>query len=159
MGSLRELEVAGRAPHRRSASTLSILLTLAFAAACAHGNRKSDTLVRLDACDTVSKVRGPAPAAMPALRPTSAATGAVVGTAADRATGAAIGGVNVRLLGRVSYVLVSDSSGRFQAADLRPGLYSVVVTRIGFEAIQDSVSVLPNAVDTLRYSLQYRSCP
>lgn len=83
----------------------------------------------------------------------------LIGTVADRGSGAALADAVVRLRGGTAQDVVTDSGGRFATSDLRPGQYAVLVTRIGYSPLHDSVRLAQGALDTVRYTLQYYSCP
>jgi hypothetical protein len=119
--------------------------------------RGGDIVVGL--CDTVSNVRSPVPASLPAITAPRPGTGALIGVMTDRQTDAALALVVVRGNGPQNWAVRSDSSGGFRAVDLTPGRYEVVVTRIGYEVVRDTVSIVAGRINTLRVPLRYRSCP
>lgn len=97
------------------------------------------------------------PRGLAAQDPT-AATGAIGGRVTSTANGGAIGGASVRALalparsaaGSVS----ANDEGRYRLAGLRPGLYAVVATRIGYQLRRvDTVRVRAGETTTLDLAL------
>lgn len=137
----------------------TVPLLFLMAAGCSRISRGQQNNVVLGSCDTVSRVVGRSPSAFPSKRPSAPDAGLVVGTVEDNRTGAALANVTVRLSGATTVTVVTGVEGEFSSDDLAPGLYHVLVTRIGYDAVHDSLRVTATMVDTLRYRLQYRSCP
>jgi iron complex outermembrane receptor protein len=79
--------------------------------------------------------------------------GRVSGTLQDQ-TGAALGGVTVRLRGAESRDAQTTSTGAFDVQDLRPGEYRVTAEKSGFESIERAIRVGPG--ETVRLSLVLR---
>ncbi len=82
----------------------------------------------------------PAPAAAaPAL--VAQAASVVNGTVSD-SNGAPIAGASVALTGRASYSATTDSHGRFSIADVAPGIYSISVSKPGYNRAVQTVAVV-----------------
>ena len=84
--------------------------------------------------------------------PAAAQTGVIAGRVIDRATGAAIGNARVEayLVPGRGKSATTDAEGRFRLADLVPGSYSVVVSRIGTQLRREiGVVVREGATTTL----------
>jgi hypothetical protein len=138
----------------------SVLMGLTAIGALACGGRRSlRPSIVLQPCDTVSTRQGPLPGPLRVSQRPSSAAGVFVGTTSDRQTGAALDNVNVRFRGTGRFDALTDSTGVFGTIEMAPGLYTVLVTRIGYEAAHDTIRLAAGQVDTLRYRLQYRSCP
>ncbi len=120
---------------------------------------ETEQQVSLSACDTVSQVQSPIPARLPAVSRPDGSMSSVVGMVQDRQTGAALAGVVLRFESLRQENARTDSAGGFVLRNLPPGTYHVFVTRIGYDAVRDTLSLSAAVVDTVSYRLQYRSCP
>ncbi|HWA40002.1 MAG TPA: carboxypeptidase regulatory-like domain-containing protein, partial [Gemmatimonadales bacterium] len=87
------------------------------------------------------------------LRPTGSlaaqVNGAITGRVVDGATGNPISGAQVRILG-TGQGAATDTGGRFRVREVRPGRWTVTVTRIGYrQGRRDSVAVIGGEVARL----------
>lgn len=78
--------------------------------------------------------------------------GSITGTVTDSETGEALIGANVVIKGTTNGD-VTDPSGKFEIKDLANGTYVVVASFVGFQAIEQSVSVSGSAV-TIDFQLE-----
>ena len=142
---------------------MGVVLLAAGLAACrpsAHAHTPM-AVVPVGTCDTVSTNKGPPPGALVPLQPSSPSVGVVMGTVADRETGAALAGAVIRLVGAQSSRNnnTSDAAGRFSIPDVTPGSYAITVAKTGYLAIGDSIHVSANQAATVHFALPYHSCP
>lgn len=121
-------------------------------------SRRQANTVPIGSCDTVSTVLTGPPPRLPAFSFSSSAA-AVVGTVQDRQTAVAVQGAVVQLRGSVAHDVGTDANGGFSVSDLPSGDYTVSVVRVGYDAVRDSIRLTGGRVDTVRYAMQYRSCP
>ena len=82
-----------------------------------------------------------------------AQTGTVIGTVADRGTGQPIDAARAQVVG-TSLVGASDTRGAFVLRGVKPGTYTVRVSRIGFRPEVSSVTL---SVSSRRRSRRSRS--
>lgn len=85
----------------------------------------------------------------------SSITGGLSGAVTD-ATGAAIPGATVTLVGpQGTHALITDSLGHYAASGLTPGFYDVTVNKAGFKKLQAKHSeVVVNSSSTLNLAMQ-----
>lgn len=136
--------------------------SLALWAGMACTQRRPDATelrVALSLCDTVSRVQSAIPLRVPTMPRAVGNTSGVVGAVQDRQTGAALAGVVLRFDGMQRYDARTDSAGGFFLNDLASGTYRVLVTRMGYDAVRDTLKLAAGKLDTVHYHLQYRSCP
>ena len=98
-----------------------------------------------------------AAAALAALRPAgplaAQVNGAISGRVVDGATGRGVGGAQVRILG-TGQGAATDTGGRFRLREVRPGRWTLTVTRIGYrQARRDSVEVVGGDVARLEIAI------
>ena len=98
-----------------------------------------------------------AAAALAALRPAgplaAQVNGAISGRVVDGATGRGVGGAQVRILG-TGQGAATDTGGRFRLREVRPGRWTLTVTRIGYrQARRDSVAVVGGDVARLEIAI------
>ncbi len=88
--------------------------------------------------------------ALPPAGPLAAqVNGAITGRVVDGATGTPISGAQVRILG-TGQGAATDTGGRFRVREVRPGRWTVTVTRIGYrQGRRDSVAVVGGEVARL----------
>lgn len=77
--------------------------------------------------------------------------GAITGRVTDAATGRALSGAQVRILG-TGQGAATDTGGRFRVREVRPGVWTVVVVRIGYKQVRRD-SLLVRGGEVLRLEL------
>lgn len=113
----------------------------------------------LSACDAVPRTYARIPVRLPPVSGVATGESAVVGTVRDTRTRAALTAVVLRFQGPRALSVQTDSVGGFLAERLAPGAYRVLVTRIGYDVVTDTLRLMAGVVDTVHYRLRYRSCP
>ena len=91
-----------------------------------------------------------------ALPQGSAAESRYVGRVVDAANGAAVGGVNVQVVG-AGLIQVTDAAGRFRFVGLAAGTYVITARRLGYGERSDSIQVA--AADTVTHVLLMSRVP
>lgn len=138
---------------------LALAVLLFSGDACRSMNHGQGQMVALASCDRISKAGGDPPGPLPSQQPSWVEAGLILGTVADNRTGAAISDATVRFSGSTTNAVLTDARGVFSSGSLPAGIYHVLIRRIGYQSIQDSLVVMTGTVDTVAYRLQYRSCP
>lgn len=81
-------------------------------------------------------------------------SGRIVGRVIDRKTGRPLSGARIAVVGRTEN-MASDMDGRFRSPQLPLGVYSVLATLIGYQALQvDSIKVTDGASVAVNLALQ-----
>ena len=81
-----------------------------------------------------------------------AQAGRIGGTITDQATGAALEGARVVIVG-TPIIETSNQEGKYLVRSIAPGTYQVRALRIGYKALQQSVTVGPNETAALDFAL------
>ncbi len=92
--------------------------------------------------------------ALVALVPAAAQAqnGTLVGTVTDAGTGAPLSGATV-IIGGTTLIGVTNESGEYSIANIRPGLAAVSVQRIGYQATGDTVRIGAGARVTKNFTM------
>lgn len=139
---------------------LSFAIALVLACSCvSQTGAKSERVVKLEPCDTVSKVVSRLQARIPTT-PASTKTGVVVGLVLDKTTGAGLSNSVIRYVqGGGQERVPTDSGGGFSIVGLPPGMVVLAVTHFRYDVVWDTINVKAGSVDTMFYKLQFRHCP
>lgn len=82
-----------------------------------------------------------------------AGTGTITGTLTD-SSGAPVANAAVRVTGPSNYATTSDAKGAFSVSSVKPGLYSVSITKAGYEpTVIDDLAVVPGAASTVNATM------
>jgi outer membrane receptor protein involved in Fe transport len=79
-------------------------------------------------------------------------TGSLTGTITDQRQHE-LGGVNVAVSGQTSRTTVTDSAGTFQIDGLPPGLYTITITKPGFNPSRDDEVIIAGSVTNVKPEL------
>lgn len=80
-------------------------------------------------------------------------TGSVTGLVTDAKTGEPLVGATVSIKGTRKGIS-TNTEGRYTLAGLEPGIYTVVVTFVGFERVEQEVNVMDGEVTTLNITMK-----
>ncbi|MDQ2679910.1 MAG: TonB-dependent receptor [Candidatus Eremiobacteraeota bacterium] len=84
----------------------------------------------------------------------SATTGSIAGKVTD-SSGAPVSNANVKLSGASTYITATDAKGAFQIANITPGIYSVIVSKPGYNAENEAnFAVVAGSSQNLTIALQ-----
>lgn len=81
------------------------------------------------------------------------ATGMLVGTVTDRASGAPISGARIQIVGEAALGANTDDAGRYFLRGIPAGARTVRVTRIGFRPEAQPATIAANDTTRLNFAL------
>jgi outer membrane receptor protein involved in Fe transport len=116
----------------------------------------------LTACVIACLAAGPVNVAaaqpvIPSLVAQNVTTGAVAGSVSDE-SGAPIAGASVALNGPAHYHTTTDGKGAFTFAGVTPGIYTIAVTKAGYEsANQNDLAVVPGGTEHVAVRISLRT--
>lgn len=99
-------------------------------------------------CIAASKAQASAPSSVTVAQATASVTGTV-----DDTTGAPIPGAAVMMTGPTSYSTTTDANGRFSIASVTPGVYTISVSKAGYDHAVQSIAVVAGQPENLTVSM------
>lgn len=96
--------------------------------------------------------------AIKAIDPATSPPGSLAGTVFDRSTGEPLANANLVLVTDARGT-ATDASGSFSFRTLAPGRYYIHISHIGYQALVDTITVIPLKTTRLRFDLIPRPIP